>query len=1817
MAEQKRAGQFPLKSHSEDAVRTNPIRDHRDYIEMQDACIYRFEEFHGDIAKREIHWFDKKLNAWITFSDEEKKWIGLDAETGESVQVNYPASFTPWKKTFDDAQAPFFRWFQKGLTNACFNEVDRHVMAGHGEETAFYFESDRWDATKNDGRGGPVSSFRITRKKLLYEVAKCALVLKKLGLKKGDRVCLNMPNILEQIYYTEACKRLGIIYTAIFGGFSAKSLSDRLENAGAKVIITTDGAYRNAQLLKFKEEYTDKALDNYIPLETATQLIAKRLKAMQAEDAVSNRILGKITSKLCLESTVERADVMACVGHALTELSDLSIKQKSKIRTELAKGLVSAPSRVAHVIVVKHSGQAIHWRADRDKWSHELLEEAAEELLQRAQEAGFMVKNQAELLALEGKAFIWAIYKSTMCEPLDAEFPLFFIYTSGSTGKPKGAVHVHGGFTIGVAHSMKVAFDARSGEDTAYVIADPGWIAGQSYLISATLLTRIASVVAEGSPIFPSPGRFASIIDRYQVTIFKAGVTFLKHVMANPLNLEDVLQCDLSSLRVATFFAEPCNPVVQEFGMKVITPRYINSYWATEHGCILWTHFYDNKHFPLKPDARTYPMPWVFGDVWISTGKDKEGREIYRVADNEERGEVVITKPFPSLARTIWGDDEAFLEKFEKEQWLGDLPRYTETYWSRWSDGKNPVLAYTQGDFAMKHAGGSYSFHGRSDDVINVSGRRIGTEEIESTLLKDKNQTLNSPIGNVIVVGGPHREKGLTPIAFVLAVQGKRLMQDDMRRLNELIRKDVGSDSVPSDYIEVSAFPETRSGKYMRRCLKHLMNDEDLGDVTALKNPEVLPEIKSKIADWKRKQAAAASQQIYEAYRYFRIQYASVKSDSFIAIVKFSNPPVNALNERSLDELNTVLDHLARRENVKAVIFTGKGTRSFVAGADVKQLYREMHSLDDALTSLNNAHLAFTKIECMEKPVIAAINGVALGGGNEFALACHYRIAEKKARFGQPEINLRLLPAYGATQRLPRILERYSDRHAAIKKSLEIMLGGRLLSAADAAHIGMIDEVVETDAVTRAVELATNFILEKPGDSKRLKSAVEYRQKVLMQWMAVGSFPDDVAADHEVLRLVHQATLSGRQKAAERIIAAVKDGYEKGLTKGFETEALLFAEAVIAPNEGKAGIKAFLEKKSAPLATRPFLFLSEKEESESLKTGDLLKMDAPFYPSVTKIPKYQYAQAVIRSPITGAPEHGDPEKFEQKVVVPVERPGANEVLLYMLASEVNFNDIWAIVGIPISQFKHVDKDIYITGSGGVGLIVEMGSEVLREGRLKVGDLVSVYPGQSELLSPMIGTDPMYCNFKIQGYETGDGSHQQFMLAQAPQCVLKPQDLSIEAGGSYILTMSTIYRALFCTLQVEEGKSIFIEGAATGTGLAALKIALKNRLHTVGLVSTKERAEFIQAIGAGGTINRMENELSKTFTKVPENPDQWEKWEKAGETLVSEFKEQNQGKLADYVVSHAGELSFPRSFQLLDEGGTLTFFGASSGYHFTFIGKAGLATPDEMLRRIRFRANQSVLTYYGIETEQSCIVDKYGLEIIETLRERGARIVVACNTDAQREFVQSLGFGSAVKHVFSLETLQRTQSAFSWPATMRNLPNPKHNIDDFRDAVREFNDTVFKAFAQEACMPFRTADNAKGNPDVVFERAGQDTLSVSTALARHFTGKVIYAEEMKGRRYSFYAPQVWMRQRKIYMPTANIFGTHMSNAAEVIELNAMIEAGMIEVSEPLVVEFEQLPEAHQEMWENRHRASVYVCNHCLPELGLKSKEELFAAWSVKK
>ena len=1793
-------------------IRSNPIKNRKEWDALREAAAQNPGKFHGDIAKREIYWFEATLGAWIKKVDGPKSWVGYDAKTGAvHGHLSYSADHEPWTRALNDDNAPFYRWFEGGRTNACFNEVDAHVMSGHGDEVAFIFEGDRWDSSLNAGRGGPVVQKKITRKQLLFEVARYAVLLKDLGLKKGDCIALNMPNILEQIYFIEAAKRLGVIYTPVFGGFSAKTLSDRIHDAGAKVVITTDGAYRNAVVVPFKEAYTDKALDDYVPGDDALRTVTKTLAQLKIEPALVTLINDAAERAIKGEITIERSDVMRGIGNALEKISTWDAATKSRVRTAVAEALVASPQRVQNVVVVKHTANPdLAWRSGRDVWAHELLAQATKKLI------GSQKEN--DVLAQPTDQFIRTVYAQVPCEIVDADFPLFIIYTSGSTGKPKGVVHTHGGYVAGIAHTMRVSFDINpNGGDVMYVVADPGWITGQSYLISAALTTRTTSIIAEGSPLFPHAGRFASIIERYKVNIFKAGSTFLKAVASDPEHVADVKNYDVSTLRVATFCAEPTSPAIQQFAMDLLCRQYINSYWATEHGGIVLTHFYGNHDFKLKADARTFPLPWIFADVWVPTQSynvENQSRYDYRSAEGDEKGEIVITKPYPYMARTVWGD----AENVGKESWRGDLARWVQIYWNRWAkpgtNGREAQWAYTQGDFACRYDDGGLSLHGRSDDVINTSGHRIGTEEIEGAILKDKQINPKSPVGNTIVVGAPHKEKGTVPVAFILTNKAKKLSLDDERRLTSLVREEKGAVAVPAGYICVSQFPETRSGKYMRRFLKSLLEGEPLGDTSTLRNPESLKEIEAAITKWQAKMQLEDEQQILQVQATLRVEYHHVTPQAKLAVLTIDKPPVNALDERALDELNTVIEHLARRSDIKAVVLTGAGTKSFVAGADIRQFLEEMQSAEDVLPLPNKAAQATRRLERMNKPVIAAINGLALGGGNEFQMAAHYRIAEPTAKFGQPEINLHLIPGYGGTQRLPRLLQAKHGLDGMIAAA-EIILGGRTVDADRAVELGLIHEVSEqTDALSRATELARQYILEGTGP---VAQAMNERLQQNEEWEKPSSLPAGFESHAEIKRLITQAKHAGRELSVKWALEAIRHGYEHGLKSGLEREGQLFAEAVVHQQGGKHGIQAFFDKKSAPLPTRTNtkLHYARTHEKELIAQGRLLATGAPFFPGITKIPAFQYAALIEKNATSGVAVHGDPSEAEVTRVIPVPEPQANEALLFMLNSEINFNDIWAITGVPVSPFDSHDEDWHVTGSGGLALVAKIGSELKSEGRVKVGDLVAVFSGQSQLLSPIAGLDPMFAEQQIQGYETPDGSHQQFMIAQGPQLFHKLPDLTMEAAGSYILNLCTIYRALFTTLGIEPGKTMFVEGAATGTGLEAVKAASKNRVAVTGLVSSADRAQVVIENGGTGAINRKDPKIENIFTRIPAEPDQWAQWEKDGAAFVESFKKQNGGRLADYAISHAGETAFARSFQLLEKNGILTFYGASSGYHFTFIGKPGAERPATMLERVRLTAGESVLVFYG--SENGSALDAVGLECIEAARELGARMVVCAATDTQREFVKSMGFGEAVRGVFSIQELKRREGEqFIWPKTMPPLPDPKRETTAFKEAVRWYQESVFKPFASQVGALLKTPDNPRGYPDLVIERAGQDTLALSSMLVKPFTGRVVFTEDLGDKRFSFYAPQVWMRQRRIYMPTANIWGTHLSNAYEVQRMNDMISAGLLSVSEPAVVEFADVGACHQEMWENKHRASNCVMNHAVPQLGLKTKDELYQAWSMK-
>ncbi|MDA0630778.1 MAG: AMP-binding protein, partial [Proteobacteria bacterium] len=645
------------------------------------------ENFYGDVARRNLHWFDEKADQWICFNLASQTWAGYAAYSGEPVASEQGVDRELWTTVLDSSRSPYLKWFVGAQTNACFNLLDRHVLQGQGSHKALIFEGDRWDPAKNAGRGGPVTEQHFTYRQLLLEVTLRARVLTNLGLRTGDRIALNMPNIPEQIFYILAAQRLGILYTPVFGGFSAKTLSDRLHDAGAKLVITADGGFRNAEAVPFKSQYTDPALDNYVPREAGLQALIDTLHNTP-DIAESDQIIAAVSAAVASEITLERADIMRELGAALSACSQLNPETSAKLRTQVAIALAGVGHAIDKVIVARYTGQEVI-EYERDVYSDDLVAQAASDCLEDLGVADFDSLNGLE------DAKYWSVINGLQpVVAVEANWPLFIIYTSGSTGKPKGVVHTHGAWLAGVTHSMHAVFNATP-DDTLYVVGDPGWITGQSYLIAAPLSMGMTTVVCEGSPLFPHAGRFASTIERHGVTLFKAGSTFLKAVMTDPASTRDMSGYDMSSLRAGTFCAEPVSPAVQEFAMEHICSHYINSYWATEHGGIVFS-CPAGGYKDLKPDAKTWALPWIQAEVRVAEATGDDGQATsWRVADVGEKGELVITSPYPYLAHTLWGDKE----NFGSPQWCGDLERFKAVYFNRWDTG----YSYTQGDYARQH----------------------------------------------------------------------------------------------------------------------------------------------------------------------------------------------------------------------------------------------------------------------------------------------------------------------------------------------------------------------------------------------------------------------------------------------------------------------------------------------------------------------------------------------------------------------------------------------------------------------------------------------------------------------------------------------------------------------------------------------------------------------------------------------------------------------------------------------------------------------------------------------------------------------------------------------------------------------------------------------------------------------------------------------------------------------------------------------------------------------------------------------------------
>lgn len=624
----------------------------------------------------------------ITSIQEYNKQYQKSVEQPEKFWEEIAGNFS-WRRKWDkvlewDFTKPEVKWFLGARLNITENCIDRH-LAANGDKTAIIWEP-------NDPKEEPK---KFTYRQLHEEVCKVANMLKANGVVKGDRVCIYLPMIPELAFAVLACARIGAVHSVVFAGFSARSLSDRINDAGCKIVLTADGAYRGG-----------KEID--------------------------------------LKGIVDEA-------------------------------LKSCPS-VERVLVVKRTNSSVAMTAGRD---------------------------------ILWKEAIAGVSASCPAEEMDSEDLLFILYTSGSTGKPKGMVHTCAGYMVYTWYTFQAAFQYRP-EQVYWCTADIGWITGHSYIIYGPLAAGATTVMFEGVPSWPDWGRFWQVIDRHKVNIFYTAPTAIRSLQQAPLTY--VEQHDLSSLEVLGTVGEPINEEAWHWYDEHIGKRrcpIIDTWWQTETGGFMISPIANVTK--LKPAHATLPLPGVQPALMDENGEEIEG--------NGAQGRLTIKFPWPSMARTIYGDHQ----------------RFKDTYFSTFP-GK-----YFTGDGCRRDEEGYYRITGRVDDIIIVSGHNLGTAEIESAIDE------HSEVCESAVVGYPHDVKGQGIYAYVTCYEKPKDEEKLREEIRGLVSKIIGPIAKPEKIQFVSGLPKTRSGKIMRRILRKVAEGDtsNLGDTSTLLDPAVVEEIKS------------------------------------------------------------------------------------------------------------------------------------------------------------------------------------------------------------------------------------------------------------------------------------------------------------------------------------------------------------------------------------------------------------------------------------------------------------------------------------------------------------------------------------------------------------------------------------------------------------------------------------------------------------------------------------------------------------------------------------------------------------------------------------------------------------------------------------------------------------------------------------------------------------------------------------------------------------------------------------------------------------
>jgi acyl-coenzyme A synthetase/AMP-(fatty) acid ligase/enoyl-CoA hydratase/carnithine racemase/NADPH:quinone reductase-like Zn-dependent oxidoreductase len=789
---------------------------------------------------------------WVEIARQELDWIDPPVEG------------------YDGSIFPSVRWFADGTLNASVEALDRWVERGRGGQAALIWEGDRIDADRR-----PLEQRSITYAELLGETQRCAAALRALGLRRGDSLVLYMPNIIETYVVQLAAARIGVVYHPVFAGFAREELSDRLHLMGARVLLTVDGAFRKGEVVQYKRDFVDPALRGFAPVDRALGQAAEVLAARGIDPR--GAVIARVRAVLADKVTVEKTKLRAILARELAEERGVAAGPAgdgaeshgagATRETGAAKGLEAllfggegdrqtAGGREAASgggpTLLERIERAARFIDEDDRRREESAGAAAgsgagaaagatgqvppeeqaltpgeraalTEIAGRLERIGSQVEKVVVLRRIgtrdeggwvPGRDVAYDDFlaggagASHSPEAMGAEDPLFVMFTSGSTGKPKGLVHTHGGYLARLPFLLKTLFGLTR-DQRILTVADPGWITGQSFACWGPLAYGMTSVLAG---FVAGEDRLWAAIERYGVNFLKTGVTGIRAAMGD--DPEHIRSHDLSSLRhregespryTSCSCAEPLDAAVQAWWETHIGPM-MNCWWRTEDSGPETGAVPDT--FPQAPNAAARPLPWA--DLGIFVIRDEDGNRVpARRAGPGERGTVFV-RANPGIARGTWVRPATPPAGEPAADWRTD-PRFRDIYHADLPEWHNT------GDAAVANPDGTLTFLGRDDEVLNVSGHRVGTQEIEGAVRG------HPAVANVAAIGIPAEVRGDNPVLFVRLRAGHEASGLLDNQIREAVAEAKGSHVAPAaDFIfYVPSLPTTKSGKILRRFLKY------------------------------------------------------------------------------------------------------------------------------------------------------------------------------------------------------------------------------------------------------------------------------------------------------------------------------------------------------------------------------------------------------------------------------------------------------------------------------------------------------------------------------------------------------------------------------------------------------------------------------------------------------------------------------------------------------------------------------------------------------------------------------------------------------------------------------------------------------------------------------------------------------------------------------------------------------------------------------------------------------------------------------------